>query len=66
MKDERIACPVFNLMASQDDLVPPAQSEPFNDLVGSSDRKSIKLATGHIGLAVSSAAQRELSPEVAK
>ncbi len=61
---KRITCPVLNLMASQDDLVPPAQSEPFNDLVGSSDRKAIKLSTGHIGLAVSSAAQRELWPQV--
>lgn len=61
---KRITCPVLNLMASEDDLVPSAQSEPFNDLVGSSDRKAIKLATGHIGLAVSSAAQRELWPQV--
>jgi polyhydroxyalkanoate synthase subunit PhaC len=60
---KRITCPVLNLMADQDDLVPPAQSEPFNDLVGSTDRKAIRLATGHIGLAVSSAAQRELWPQ---
>jgi len=60
---KRITCPILNLMASQDDLLPPAQSEPFNDLVGSADRQAIKLATGHIGLAVSSAAQRELWPQ---
>ena len=59
----QITCPVLNLMALQDDLVPPAQSEPFNDLVGSTDRESIKVATGHIGLAVSSAAHRELWPQ---
>ena len=29
-----------------------AQSLPFNDLVGSSDRKSIMLQAGHIGLAI--------------
>lgn len=61
---KRITCPVLNLVAAQDDLVPPAQSEPFNKLVGSSDRKTIKLDTGHIGLAVSSAAQRQLWPQV--
>jgi polyhydroxyalkanoate synthase len=57
-----ITCPVLNLMAEQDDLVPAAQSEPFGDLVGSEDREAIKLATGHIGLAMGSAAQHELWP----
>ena len=60
---KRITCPVLNLMASQDNLVPISQSEPFNDLVGSTDRKAIKLSTGHIGLAMGSAAQRELWPQ---
>ena len=60
---KQITCPVLNLMASQDTLVPVTQSEPFNDLVGSTDRKAIKLSTGHIGLAMGSAAQRELWPQ---
>jgi poly(3-hydroxyalkanoate) synthetase len=47
---KRITCPVLNLMALRDDLVPPAQSQPFNDLVGSQDKESITLPTGHIGL----------------
>jgi polyhydroxyalkanoate synthase len=58
----RITCPVLNIMASRDDLVPCAQSEPFNDLVGSKDRRMMKLPAGHIGLAVGSRAQRELWP----
>ena len=58
----RITCPVLNIMAAKDDLVPCAQSEPFNDLVGSKDRKVMKLPAGHIGLAVGSRAQRELWP----
>jgi polyhydroxyalkanoate synthase len=58
----RITCPVLNLMATQDDLVPPSQSEPFNDLVGSSDRTTLKIPAGHIGLAVGSKAQKELWP----
>ncbi len=61
---KNITCPVLNLMAEKDDLVPCAQSEPFNDLVGSSDRRAIKFRTGHIGLAVGSRAHRELWPEV--
>ncbi len=54
---KQITCPVLNLMASRDDLVPCAQSEPFNDLVGSSDRRTIKLDVGHIGLAMGTKAQ---------
>jgi polyhydroxyalkanoate synthase len=60
---KRITCPVLNLLASQDTLVPPAQSEPFTQLVGSKDTKMIELKTGHIGLAMGSAAQRELWPQ---
>lgn len=60
---KRITCPVLNLMATKDDLVPCSQSEPFNDLVGSTDRKAIKLPAGHIGLAVGSQAQKELWPQ---
>jgi polyhydroxyalkanoate synthase len=59
----RITCPVLNLLASQDTLVPPSQSAPFTELVGSQDTKTMELATGHIGLAMGSAAQRELWPQ---
>lgn len=61
---QNITCPILNLMASEDDLVPCAQSEPFNDLVGSADRSSIKHPAGHIGLAMGSRAQRDLWPKV--
>jgi len=62
MKD--IVCPVLNLMATADDLVPSAQSQPFTDLVGSQDRRTIQFPAGHIGLAVGSKAQRDLWPKV--
>jgi polyhydroxyalkanoate synthase len=64
VKLEDITCPVLNLMAGQDDLVPCAQSAPFNDFVGSKDRKSILMQqSGHIGLAMGSRAQKELWPQ---
>ena len=59
---KNITCPVLNLMADHDDLVPPSQSEPFNDLTGSQDKETIRLAAGHIGLAMGSAAQKQLWP----
>ena len=58
----KITCPVLNIMAQNDDLVPCTQSAPFNDLVSSKDRKSIILPAGHIGLAVGSKAQQEVWP----
>jgi polyhydroxyalkanoate synthase len=61
-----ITCPVLNLMASNDHLVPCGQSASFNDLVSSKDRKSITFAAGHIGLSVGSKAHRELWPKVAE
>lgn len=64
VKLENITCPVLNLMAGQDDLVPCAQGTPFNDCVGSKDRKSILMqGTGHIGLAIGGRAQKELWPQ---
>jgi len=59
----KITCPILNIMAKADDLVPCAQSMPFNDLVSSKDRQSILFPAGHIGLAVGSKAQRELWPQ---
>jgi polyhydroxyalkanoate synthase len=60
---KNITCPILNLMAKKDDLVPCSQSAPFNDLVGSTDRKTIQYPAGHIGLAVGSKAQTELWPQ---
>lgn len=61
---QNITCPVMNIMAQSDDLVPCAQSAPFNDLVSSKDRKAIVVPAGHIGLAIGSKAQKEVWPEV--
>ncbi len=59
-----ITCPVLNIMASKDDLVPCSQGIPFTDLVGSKDRKSILLeGSGHIGLAIGGRAQKEVWPK---
>ena len=59
----KITCPLLNLMARNDHLVPCSQSEPLNDLVSSTDKQKIIWPAGHIGLAVSSRAQQELWPK---
>jgi len=58
----RITCPVLNLAAEKDHLVPCGQSLPFNDAVGSTDRTAITFPAGHIGMAVGSKANHELWP----
>ena len=64
VKLDHITCPVLNLIAGEDDLVPCAQSVPFTDCVGSKDRQTIVLkGTGHIGLAIGGRAQQELWPQ---
>ncbi len=60
----KITCPVLNLMATNDDLVPPAQSAPLNGFISSKDQRIIRFKAGHIGLAVGGKAQKELWPEV--
>lgn len=60
----KITCPILNLMARNDDLVPVCQSEILNDLVSSKDKESIIWPAGHIGLAVGGKAQKDLWPRV--
>ncbi|MBK8914974.1 MAG: class III poly(R)-hydroxyalkanoic acid synthase subunit PhaC [Phycisphaerales bacterium] len=60
---KRITCPVLNLIARSDHLVPPSQSLPLNDAVGSRDKKAIEFPAGHIGMAVGSKAHRDLWPQ---
>ncbi len=60
---QNIICPVLNIMAGKDDLVPCSQGRPFTDLVGSKDRKTIILQeSGHVGLAIGGRAQKEVWP----
>ncbi len=60
----QVTCPVLNLIAENDHLVPPNQSQSFCDRVGSVDRRTITFPAGHIGMAVGSKAHRDLWPTV--
>src|SRR5262249_6128249 len=64
---QEIQCPVLNIMAEKDDLVPSTQSAPFNDLVGSADCQILSLqGGGHIGLAIGGRAQKEIWPKACR
>jgi polyhydroxyalkanoate synthase len=61
----RIACPVLNIIAEQDNIAPPAMSEPLLDLlVGAKDRETMRFPVGHIGLSASSKAPVKVWPHV--
>ncbi|GAB3751982.1 class III poly(R)-hydroxyalkanoic acid synthase subunit PhaC [Lysobacter olei] len=52
--------PVLNIFAEQDHLVPPEASKALGGLVGSRDYSELSFRGGHIGIYVSSRAQREV------
>ncbi len=61
---KNITCPLLNIYAEFDHLVPPSASIPINNLVGSKDTMTKSFPVGHIGMYVSSRSQREVSPTI--
>ena len=62
---KRIVQPVLNIYGKQDHLVPPSASTALERLVGTTDYMALGLDAGHIGMYVSSRAQRELPQAIA-
>lgn len=52
--------PILNIYAEQDHLVPPDASRALRDLCGSKDYTELSFKGGHIGIYVSSRAQKEV------
>ncbi len=52
--------PILNIFAEQDHLVPPDASRALKELAGSRDYTELSFKGGHIGIYVSSRAQREV------
>ena len=52
--------PVLNIFAEQDHLVPPDASRALQKVVGSTDYSELSFRGGHIGIYVSSRAQKEV------
>lgn len=61
-----IVCPVLNIYASQDHLVPPSASKPLAGLTGSRDYAPFEFDGGHIGIYVSRSAQELLPRTIAE
>ena len=59
-----ITCPVLNVMAENDHMVPPEASEALTRLVGSDDASELRIPAGHIGLAAGRDAVRITIPRI--
>jgi polyhydroxyalkanoate synthase len=66
VKLEKITCPLLLLTAKDDHLVAPESTEGILPHVGSKDVKSMTIKAGHVGLVVSSKAQKEFWPEATR
>lgn len=66
IKLKNITCPVLNIYATEDHLVPPAAAKDLEKYIGSSDKSTISFGGGHIGVFVGGKAQKELAPAVAE
>ncbi len=61
-----IKCPLLLLVADKDHLVPPNSTLALKRHVSSKDVSTLSINAGHIGLAVSSKAHRQLWPKAAE
>ena len=59
-----ITQPVLNIFAEQDHLVPPDAARALGKHVGTADYTQLAFKGGHIGIYVSSRAQREVPPAI--
>jgi polyhydroxyalkanoate synthase len=66
VKLDKITCPVLLLTARDDHLVRPESTEGIIPHLGSKDVKSMMINAGHVGLVVSSKAQKEFWPEATR
>ncbi len=61
---KNLRCPVLNIYAMQDHLVPPDASRALKGLTGSKDYTELAFPGGHIGIYVSGKAQKEVTPAI--
>jgi polyhydroxyalkanoate synthase subunit PhaC len=62
----KVTCPILNVYALQDHLVPPSASRALEGLTGSADYTPFEFDGGHIGIYVSRSAQELLPRTIAQ
>lgn len=63
---KNIKCPVLNIYAEDDHLVPPSAAVPLGKYAGTKDYTALSFKGGHIGIYVSSAAQALVPPAIGR
>lgn len=63
---KNITCPLLNIYAEQDHLVPPDASRALRGLTGTRDYSEVSFPGGHIGIYVSGKAQKTIPPAIAR
>jgi len=63
---KNITCPVMNIYALDDHLVPPSASKALAQHVGTKDYTEVSFKGGHIGIYVSGSAQALVPPSIGK
>ena len=59
-----VTCPVLNVLAENDHMVPPPASELLGERVGSDDYTELRIPAGHIGLAAGRDAAKITIPRI--
>ena len=57
-----IECSVLNVSGKWDYVVPPSQTKATTTLARSTDKESVSLNAGHVGMFVGPAARKSLQP----
>src|SRR5919202_2675315 len=60
-----ITCPVLNVFAQDDHIIPPATSQALRDKIGTTDYTELGLPGGHVGVFVGGKAQKLLGSGIA-
>jgi polyhydroxyalkanoate synthase len=61
---KKLTMPLLNFYGKFDHLVPPEACEQLTGAVGSKDVEDVCIETGHIGIYVSSRAQKQFAPKI--
>ena len=62
---KKIDMPLLTIVGENDTLIPPDSTTPIMNLVSSTDKTTLAVKSGHIGISVSTKAHKELWPKVA-
>jgi polyhydroxyalkanoate synthase len=63
---KNVTCPVLNIYAANDHLVPPSASTPLGAHIGSEDYEALQVDVGHIGMYVSGKARKSVPANIAR